>query len=60
MAKTRDRLLQMLARIEQDIAEAQSIAAGPCDDATLTRARELLVELHESLKQIEALLQKEG
>ena len=49
-------LLAELARIDQQVADAEALTALECDDATLLRATELLVEARELRGQVEGKL----
>src|SRR5262245_39920599 len=49
-------LASLLADLDQQLAEAESLAAEPGDDATLLRARKAITELREARRDVDAKL----
>ena len=61
MPQTRHtRLTAILAKIDQEIAEAESLTIAECDDDTLRRATKLLLELREIRLDVEVKLKAES
>jgi hypothetical protein len=53
------RLTALLAKIDQEIAEAEALTASVCDDDTLQGATRILAELRETRRDVEGKLRAE-
>jgi hypothetical protein len=56
MGPRRDRLVRLLAVIDQELALAEDMATEPQDDVDLESALELMLEFHDARRDVEAEL----